>query len=120
MSTVEQRAIDWIGSGDTGMSSKAIWAHMMGGKKPRDGWNHPYDPDDLGRCLRLLRLIPEWKPRMKGMAKRSKDWAALVKHWDELAAMMDAEVGLDWEKARRAPLTYGRMCEILYPGRQAA
>lgn len=113
MGTIEQRAIQWIVSRDTGDSSKAIWAHMMGAQKPDLGWPHPYDPDDLGRCLRLLRLIPEWKPRLPEMSKRSKAWAALVSHWDELAAMMNDEVGLDWEKGRSAPRTYERMGKVM-------
>lgn len=55
----------------------------MGQKPDR---SYPSDGDDLGRCLRLLDLMPEWKPRMVEMTAVSPYWAALVKHWDELAA----------------------------------
>ena len=115
MSEWQQRAVDWIGSQDTGASSKSIWVHMMGGRRPKYGWAYPHDPDDLGRCLRLLRLIPEWKPRLPEMATRSAVWAGLVAHWDEIASMMADEVGIDWEKGRSARRTYHRMKEIIDP-----
>lgn len=113
MRDVHDRAVQWIVSDDTGMSSKAIWAHMMYAKRPSYCWHHPYDPDDLGRCLRLLRLIPEWKSRIKEMATRSKEWGFLVTYWDNLAAMMDAECGIDWEKKREARDTYFAMKRVL-------
>ena len=35
------------------------------GPYPKRGYyDHPHDPDDLNRCLLLLDLIPEWKPRI--------------------------------------------------------
>ncbi len=112
MGDLVQRATQWIVSRDTGMSSKAIWAHMMGAEPE---WNcGPADPADLGRCLRLLALIPEWKPRMGEMAAYGGEWAALIPHWDELAAMMADEVGIAWEKGRNAPKTFDRMQAIRY------
>ena len=114
---IEQRAMSWIAGDDTGLSSKAIWLHMTGVKPfPRDRrnrWEHPWDPDDLGRCLRLLRLIPEWKDRLPEMTARSKSWARLVPHWDELHQMMADECGVDWEKSREAPKTYYAMKHVL-------
>ena len=43
---------------------------MGAGEPGFGGWSYPSDPADLGRCLRLLREIPEWAPRMPEMAKR--------------------------------------------------
>lgn len=113
MSDIASRANAWIVGDDTGASSTAIWAHMMGAGAPRFGWSYPLDPDDLGRCLRLLELIPEWKPRMPEMAARSKYWAALVGHWGTIAQSMTEEVGIDWSKGRRAPKTYALMKDVL-------
>jgi hypothetical protein len=84
MSGIIERAHAWIVGRDTGSSSEAIWAVMMGMKPDWD--SHPHDGDDLGRCLRLLDLIPEWKLRLGEMAVVYPYWAALVEHWDELAA----------------------------------
>lgn len=118
MSDVPQAALDWIASGDTGLSSEAIWAHMAGSRmldNDRRGYSFPHDPDDLGRCLRLLDAVPEWKARIGEMAQHSPYWAALVARWDELAKCMEDEVGIAWQKGRSAPKTYALMREILDP-----
>lgn len=114
--TPEQRAIRWIVGSDTGTSSQSIWAQMMGAGQPAwCGWSYPHDPSDLGRCLRLLALIPEWKPRLPEMAEHGPAWAALVAQWDALAAMMNEEVGIDRSKGGKAPRTYAAMRAILDP-----
>lgn len=97
----------WILSGDTGTSSKAICAHMQGIKPERE--SYPSDPADLGRCLRLLEQIPEWKPRIKEMAVYGPGWAGQVERWEELAETMADEVGIDWSKGDSAPVTYEAM-----------
>jgi len=50
--------LDWATSDDTGLSSKALLRHMMGfsQKYPMP----PSDADDRGRCMRLLKICPEW------------------------------------------------------------
>ena len=76
---------------------------MMGVAAPSA--EYPSDGDDLGRCLRLLDLIPEWKDRLKLMAGLSEYWHALVEHWDELAAL----------HATGGRAVYDRMRKILEP-----
>jgi len=115
-STVHDRAVAWIRDGRVGLSSRAIHDHMLG-LKAKEGWSHPWDPDDLNRCLLLLDLIPEWKPRMPEMAQRSKAWAGLVERWDEIVATFLEEVGLNWTKGKSAPRTYALMKQAL--GRDA-
>jgi len=108
MKTVEKRLIEWFVSGDTGLSSEAIAAHMSGlgnGKR----MDYPSDPSDLGRCLRLLEKIPEWKERISEMAQYSPGWAGLIKNWAEISKSMADEVGIDWSKAKSAPITYDMM-----------
>lgn len=100
---LERRALLWLAGGDSGMSSKAICHHMLGMKCDR---SYPLDPSDLGRCLRMLELFPEWKARIGEMASYSPQWAGLAARWDELAAMMADEVGIDWSKGREASRTY--------------
>ncbi|KAF1698317.1 hypothetical protein CSC62_05250 [Pseudoxanthomonas jiangsuensis] len=108
--STEKRALLWLAGGDSGMSSEAICHHMLGMES--DG-SFPWDPADLGRCLRLLELFPEWKPRMGEMARYSPIWAALAERWDELATTMAGEVGIDWSKGRKAPLTYAAMKDAI-------
>jgi hypothetical protein len=114
--SITERAAAWGASGDTGISSEALCSVMLGRDPRRDwGYNYPHDPSDLGRCLRLLDKIPEWASRISEMAKLSPEWAALVARWEEIAATMVDEVGIDWSKGREAPKTYALMKSVLRP-----
>ena len=113
---LQRRALAWIVSCDTGASSKTIWAKMQGVPSPdRYGYDHPSDPADLGRCLRLFKIVPEWKYRLNEMVDCGPAWKRLVDRWDELHACMEREVGIDWSKGREAPETYGLMQSIIRP-----
>ncbi|PZR93527.1 MAG: hypothetical protein DI537_10440 [Stutzerimonas stutzeri] len=105
-------ALRWIVGEHVGSSSMAIFAHMTG-VKPRQGFSNPWDPSDFGRCLRLLRAVPEWRVRLPEMARRSKAWKALCARWSEIERCMEEEVGLNWEKSQSAPRTYELMKEII-------
>lgn len=109
----DTRALRWIVGDDTGMSSKAIWAHMMGAGEPLDGWSHPHDPADFGRCAHLLIIMPEWRRRLPEMRFNSVAWELLVEHWDEIEQCMESEVGLNWEYGQSAPLTFNLMQSLL-------
>jgi len=89
MKTINQRAHEWIVSGDTGMSSKAIWAACMGVKS--NNAMAPSDPADFGRCYRLLKLIPEWAKDMQAISDISLEWALLVARWNEFCGLYEAE-----------------------------
>lgn len=102
--SIEKRALAWSRGNDTGSSSKAM-ARILAGEKVRDP-AYPSDGGDLGRCLRLLEAIPEWKSRLGEVAAAGPEWAALVAHWDELAALHKTDDG----KA-----IYARMKAILDP-----
>ncbi|MGY2995425.1 hypothetical protein [Mesorhizobium sp. URHB0026] len=111
---MNDKAMAWIVGDDTGSSSKLIWAVMMGQKSDRWG-SHPSDGGDLGRCLRLLALAPEWKERMAELAAISPYWAALVEHWPRLEATMADETGAGFDRNKHTPRTYKLMKEILDP-----
>lgn len=111
-STIEQRATKWLRDGQVGMSSRAIHDHMMG-LAPRNGFPYPHDPDDLNRCLLLLDLIPEWKPRMGEMAQHNPQWAALASNWEPITEAFLREAGLDWQHHCKAPKTYALMRRAL-------
>lgn len=101
----------WIGGHDTGLSSKTIWCHMTGrgfGFMGGHGPCAPLDPDDFGRCHRLLALAPEWRARMPEMAK-VRGWEKLAPAWEELTAMFMEERK---RKDGRAPKLYARMQEL--------
>jgi hypothetical protein len=99
-------AAEWLLSGDTGLSSEAIMAWMLGAREGR--FRHPHDPADLGRCLRLLDRIPEWRARLGEMAAASPQWSALVGVWAELEGLYREE-----EPTGNAPRCFRRMREVL-------
>lgn len=110
------RVIEWLTGNDTGASSKAIAAHMTTGKCNGE---YPSDPDDLGRCLRLLRLFPEWEARMPEMAAYGTAWLAMGPRWQEMARAMTEEVGIDWSKGNSARTTSDLMRGIEADGWRA-
>lgn len=91
MTTQEkQAAIDWIVSRDTGLSSIAIWAVMMGAQDK--GGHRPLDPADFGRCYRLLKAIPSWRERLPEMVDHHPAWGPLVRHWDKMTKLYEEEL----------------------------
>ena len=112
MTDTARRAMDWLSSGDTGISSKALCAYMLGGSPASDD-SYPRDPSDLARCLRLLERVPEWRERMGEMAQFGAVWKLMAEGWDALTASMVEEVGANWERGSSAPKTYAMMREMV-------
>ena len=109
-------ALAWIVGDDTGISSKAIWATMMGVPVGGLGWSsYPRDPDDIGRCFRLLALVPEWRERLPEMAALSPEWAALVGEWIDLEALWMTEGDGTWRPpyGTRMYRLYDRMGHLI-------
>lgn len=104
------KVLAWMAGGDTGLSSEtiALWISQRLTPARWGAWT-PSDPADLGRCLRLLRSIPELRERFGEMSEASAAWAHMVTYWDEIEQSMIDEVGIDWEKGRNAPKTYDLM-----------
>lgn len=110
---IEQRADWWKARGDTGISSQTIYAVMAGGSFPPWGPDIPHDPSDFKRCYDLLRLIPEWKPRMSEMAKVSRDWKRFADAWDELTEIYRRGPDKCMKKGARLYTTlYDKMQEL--------
>lgn len=105
----DSRVIQWLLSRDTGVSSKAIVAQLSNiVLESPFSMDHPHDPADLGRCIRLLEAIPEFRERLDEMKQVSLIWAALVDHWDELETLYKEEL-----PTGRAPKCYARMQQII-------
>jgi hypothetical protein len=111
----------WLAVGEHGMSSCAIFVKLTGLPhrmlSDERGFPHPLDPDDLRRCLLLLRAVPSLAPRIGEMAACSPQWAALAGAWDELTRLFAAELApAHWEQpphGAMAPKTYARMRALL-------
>lgn len=109
----------WLARGERGISSEAIVEQLTGepvGRYRYGGGDHPYDPSDLNRCVKLLDQHDLAKLSFPGaMASRSPEWAALDAAWGELTDLLKTEIA---DGGVRAPETYARMKEILSGARQ--
>ncbi|MDB5362253.1 MAG: ftsK [Rhodospirillales bacterium] len=79
---INRKVSDWLLTGETGSSSKAMAAHLSGRKAER--FCYPSDNSDLGRCIKLLTAIPELRPLLPNMVTLDQYWAALIPRWAEL------------------------------------
>jgi hypothetical protein len=110
--------IEWLLSGDTGVSSKTILAVMTGSELGGAfGPDVPHDPSDFGRCYRLLQNFPEWRARLPEVATAYPIWGPMVDAWDELATIYEEE---KQNKSGKAPKLYERMRKLVEEGRLAA
>lgn len=110
---ISENLTQWLANGERGASSETI-VHYVTGIKTNDWHDHPLDPSDLGRCVKLLEACPELVDGFKDkMPKVSPVWARLVEHWDELVAMLDDEVpGWRHGKHGLASKTYNMMKKL--------
>jgi hypothetical protein len=107
----------WLASDDTGMSSRfmafvlAPLAGLGSVPNPRNDFQDcppPYDPDDFGRCYRLLRAVPELRRHIPAMGTgHGAVWARLAAEWAELEALYEKEL-----PSGKAPELYRRMQAI--------
>ncbi len=98
----------WIVSHDTGTSSKTIWAVMMGVKP--DWADVPLDVDDFGRCVRLLTVVPEFRPRLQEVADKYHRWQPLIDNWIELERLYWA-----WESDKGSAKSWEAFYEVIEP-----
>lgn len=121
MSDLDTRLAEWFASGDTGTSSKAIALWLWRGQTDKTwGPDTPSDAGDLGRCLRLLERIPEWKARMPEMADAGGLWPTFVKHWDEIVRTFMEDCGGTIPEGRGAWPDCSRTYAVMRRVRDAA
>ena len=107
---------EWLLGKDTGLSSKAIVAHLED-LRIKDNYHskaHPLDSDDLGRCIRLLNLYPPYRHNLFQLKTLSPKWSILVDHWDELEALYMEDCPNHRGYSIRCA---NRMLELLYPSK---
>ncbi len=102
---IPQTLNDWIVGRDTGISSKSIYAAATGATP--DQWGVPHDPDDFGRCYRLVKLFPFVKESFRHLVMRCPKWGPFVKNWDELVGLYEKEL-----PTGKCPLLYARIQEL--------
>ena len=101
--TERLRVIQWFVGSDTGLSSECLAAAMVGAKP--DSPRAPGDVADLGRCIRLMALFPEWTfdRFARTMSAVSYEWRCLIEDWPEISSSYERE------KKGPAPKTYTLM-----------
>lgn len=103
--SVLDRACRWIVGEDTGTSSIAIWSVMMGVHTSSSRHCTPSDPSDFGRCVRLLKLIPEWEDNLDKLrvidfdrningVKYPKVWSSFVDNYWKMKRLYIQESNL--------------------------
>ena len=100
---------EWAASRDTGTSSLTIYSAITGKPSHHRGYGVPHDPDDFGRCYRLLKLFPAWREKLSETVKLCREWEPFVQAWDELTALYELEAP---NHQGSAPKLYARMKEI--------
>lgn len=83
----------WLDSDDTGASSLYMawclsagqFGYWQGREQPEPAY--PRDPDDLGRCIRLIEAVPEFGGKITEMAHRGAHWLAVTTNWDRWVKM---------------------------------
>lgn len=109
---MKQSLLDWLAGHDTGLSSRAIvaWLEQDATVAAIDSnrFDYPRDPADLGRCIRLLDIEPNYRARITEMAFISPQWARLTVHWAELEALYHEE-----EPSGKAPICYALMRSLI-------
>lgn len=87
----------WLGAGEWGTSSMAMFRHLSGYEfasselNPSDLATAPRDADDLRRCLAMLDAVPSLKGQVERMRELSPVWAGIVDQWGALRAFMSAD-----------------------------
>lgn len=81
----------WLASDDVGRSSKFMAWVLSGHLFPKPEFGYPHDPDDLGRCIRLIRAVPELAGSVHLMANSEygKEWFAVAANWSRWVEMYD-------------------------------
>ena len=90
MNTNDQ-LVKWFVTDDAGTSSRAIAAQLSGNGSDSKWSDYPCDAGDFGRCYRLLKAVPSFRPRIGEMASRSPQWTVLTEHWDELERLYETD-----------------------------
>jgi hypothetical protein len=109
------RELEWLLGTDTGTSSLTIFSVLSREHafkaRPRLGSSGPcppQDPDDFGRCYRLLERFPTWKYGLAQVAAKYPEWTGLVRGWDELCKLWNEE-----SPSGNCPKLYDRMRDML-------
>lgn len=89
-SDTQAKAVKWLLSGNSGLSSKTMLAFFLGHEEPDKsfGPHYPHDLSDFGRCYKLIKSFPEFENRLNELSdipKIGHIWKKIVSNWQQLS-----------------------------------
>ena len=78
---VNKEHLQWLASADTGISSKTMLSAITG--VPTNRCDIPYDISDVGRCVRMLRVLPVLRPQISKVIDAHIEWMPFIDCWKE-------------------------------------
>lgn len=110
MKTEQERIIQWLCSGESGLSSKTMVCIHTGNEMDRHwGFQAPSDVADYRRCWLLVEVVPEIRNSFPLIAERCPAFKGVIENWDAISAAYERERGKD-----RCPETYRLLKLALY------
>jgi len=119
MQHLSAKAQAWLKGGEQGLSSCTMFAicsgylpdYLQDCTRPK---HYPADPDDFGRCQKLIEAVPEVaEANRQLMPTVSTVWSALITAWTAILSCMEDE-SPDWRTGKlSAPRTYDLMQEVI-------
>lgn len=93
---------EWIATGEVGISSKTIWAALMGVPFTRKTqFDTPSDTDDFQRCFKLLHDVPGFRERLPEVGAWFPKWKPFCEHWAELETLW-ISIFVEWHSHIRS------------------
>jgi len=93
MTNEENQCLEWLASGDCGISSKTMLFAITG--IPTDCYDHPHDIADVGRCVRMLRKLPFLRPKIGMVIEKFPHWMPFIDCWQHLERRYDECVAFE-------------------------
>lgn len=109
MRTEQERIIQWLCSGETGLSSKTMVCIHTGNEMDGDwGFRAPRDVADFRRCWLLVEAVPEIRNSFPLIAEKCPAFKGVIENWDVISAAYERERG-----SGKCPETYRLLKEAL-------
>lgn len=111
MMLAEWALVEWLSTGEVGISSKTMAAALLGTIPAGAGmgwnWDVPHDPDDFRRCLLFARRVGLAAEHRQVIKERVPWFAPVMDRWDELETLYEKE-----SPKRRCPKLYALLQEL--------
>lgn len=82
--------LNWMRSGDTGVSSETMALIAMGATK--GDFSAPYDPSDFGRCYRLVKANPVIKESFLIISALVPRFTSILLNWDKCCEIYERDL----------------------------